>query len=470
MQLKSILEEEIKMYTKEPQEQQLSFINDKLIVPFLNPKNHLFKIANTIDWNSLSGKMAKFYCPNNGRPSKPSRLKIGLLILKHLYNNASDSETINLLKENIYAQYLCNIHLEEIFRKTVRDDEKEIIDSSTLSKFREKIGVEGVRIIEQEIFQCLKRAKLLKGRKLILDTTVVPSNITYPTDVSLLEKLRRKTLTYLETAKQFGAKTYRTYKRTAQRVYIQYQKIRQHTVKSRKRTQKKLLQFSRRNVKQLKEALQSIKEPVRKASIVVDKAKERFIQESSKFVDIASTIISQQKNIYRGLPVKERIVSVHQPHIRPMVRGKYPNEVEFGPKVLFSLKNGFLFLDDMMFNNVSDSQLLETGIQMYTQRFGNLPTQLTADRGFWSPENQELAQEYGISKIAIENKGKSSHLRGKPFRERLRRLRCSIEAKISLAKRKFGLDRIRYGRASGEEIWVRLSLISMNLKTAVGYG
>jgi len=152
-----------------------------------------------------------------------------------------------------------------------------------------------------------------------------------------------------------------------------------------------------------------------------------------------------------------------------MVRGKYLQEVEFGPKILLNLKNDFLFLEDLRFNNISDVQFLRIAIGGYQKLFDSLPTQLAADRGFWSPENQSLAQSYGIAKIAIENKGKSSHLKDKPFRERLCRLRCKIESKISLAKRKYGLDRIRYNIPQGEEIWIRLGLISMNLKTAVGF-
>ena len=113
---------------------------------------------------------------------------------------------------------------------------------------------------------------------------------------------------------------------------------------------------------------------------------------------------------------------------------------------------------------------LDISLKGYRERFGYLPTQLAADRGFWSKENRQLAEDYNIKKIAIENKGKSSYLKGKPFRERLRRLRCSIEARISLSKRKYGLDRIRYTMAQGEEMWVRLGLIAMNLKTSVGYG
>lgn len=453
------------MYTQEPKEQQPTFIFDTMIAPLLDHNNALFKITKAIDWVSLSEKLSKFYCSDNGRPSKPSRLKVGLLILKHLYK-LSDIDACDTLKENLYAQYLCNVSLEK---------GKQFIEPSSLTRFRKQIGIEGIKLIEQEVLNSLQRAKLLKGRKLVTDTTVVSSNIAYPTDVSLLEKIRRKAVRYLDKAKQFGIKTYRTYKRAAQKVYITYQKIRQHTTKSRRRTQKKLLQFSQRNIKQLKEASQTITNSV---GSCLDKTREQFLKESKKFLETASKIINQQKDVYKGLSVKERIVSIHKPHLRPIVRGKYPVEVEFGPKALLNFKNKFLFLEDLRFNNVSDTQLLDTAIKGYQERFEHLPSQLTTDRGFWSKENLNLALDYGISKIAIENKGKSSYLKDKPFRERLRRLRCSIEAKISLAKRKYGLDRSLYNIANGEEIWIRLGLMAMNLKTAcseqsrtaVGYG
>lgn len=452
------------MYTKESRAEQLNLFSDKLLAPFLDSENDLFKITKSLDWVKLSDKLSEFYSPDNGRPTKPSRLKIGLLILKHLYK-LSDKDTLKTLKENIYAQYLCNISLEGT---------KHCLNSSTLTYFRKQIGLKGIKFIEEEVLNSLKRAKLLKNKILVCDTTVAPSNIAYPTDVSLLEKVRQKAVGYLETAKELGARVYRTYKRTAQKVSVRYQKIRHHTVKSRKKVQKQLRQFAQRNIRQLEEALRDIQSVIKdagsQAKDSADKVKEQFLEKAQEFITTASKILTQQKDIYQGLPVKERIVSVNQPHIRPMVRGKYPVEVEFGPKILLNLKNNFLFLEHLSFNNTSDSQLLDIGLKGYQERFGFLPTQLAADRGFWSKENRQLAEDYKIKKIAIENKGKSSYLKGKPFRERLRRLRCSIEAKISLSKRKYGLDRIRYTMPQGEEMWVRLGLIAMNLKTSVGYG
>ncbi len=444
------------MYTK-TNEHQYSFKNDWFMVPDVDRNHEIIKIADALDWASLSEKLARFYCPDNGRPTKPSRAKVGLLMLKHLYKHSDDS-VVDMLKRDIYAQYLCDVSLKEA---------QKFINPSTLTYFRKQIGAEGVKLIEQEALEALKKTKPPRGRRLVTDTTVMPVNIAYPTDVTLLDKVRRKAVAWLRQAKEFGVKTYRTYQRTARKVVIQYQKVRTHTVQTRRRVQKKLLQFSRRNVEQLTQAVETIKTSVQPT---ISKAKEQFIKETAKFLKTAREILVQQKQVYHGQKVRERIVSVHKTHIRPMVRGKYPVDVEFGPKLLVNLQDDYLFLEDVQFNNVSDTQLLEKSIQSYKERFHKLPTQLAADRGFWSKDNKQLAEDYGIKKIAMENKGKSNYLKGKPFKERLRRLRCKIEAKISLAKRRHGLDRCLYSIQHGEEIWARLGLTAMNLKMAFGYG
>jgi hypothetical protein len=444
------------MYTKDD-EHQYSFKNDWFMVPEVDKEHELIKIADAVDWPSLTERLAKFYCADNGRPTKPSRAKVGLLMLKHL-NGLSDEAVVDMLKRDLYAQYLCNVSLKEA---------QKFINSSTLTYFRKQIGADGVKLIEQEVLNLLKKAKVVRGRRLVVDTTVMPVNVAYPTDVNLLEKVRRKAVECLNEAKKFGAKTYRTYQRTARRVVITYQKIRKHTIQSRRKAQKKLLQFAGRNVEQLRDAVKTAK---KRSTSAVGENKDQFIKKTADFLQTAKTILEQQRDVYHNKKVAERIVSIHKPHVRPMVRGKYPVEVEFGPKMLLNLQGDCLFLEDIQFNNVSDTQLLEKSVKSYQERFGHLPTQLAADRGFWSRANHQLAEELGIKKIAIENKGKSSYLKGKPFKERLRRLRCKIEAKISLVKRKHGLDRCLYGIQDGEELWARLGLMAMNLKMAFAYG
>lgn len=445
------------MYTKETAEHQFSFTHDWFIVPDLDKEDELVKIADAIDWVSLSEKLAVFYCLDNGRPALPSRAKVGLLILKHL-KGLSDENVVSELKANVYMQYLCDISLKEA---------KRFMDPSSLTRFRKQIGSEGIKLIEAEILKTLKKARVIRLRRLVTDTTVMPVNIAYPTDIQLLDKVRRNAVALLTQAKELGVRAYRTYQRTARKIVVTYQKIRKHTVQSRRKTQKKLLQFSRRNVAQLKEAVAEVQSEKIQSAL---ETKERFVHKAREFIGVADTVLTQQQRVYRGQKVKDRIVSLHKTHIRPMVRGKYPVEVEFGPKLLLTLRGKCLFLEDLQFNNVSDSHLLEKSLQGYRERFGHVPTQLAADRGFWSKENRQLAEDFGVKKIAIENKGKSNYLKGEPFRERLRRTRCAIEAKISLAKRCYRLNRCLYSIQNGEEMWARLGLMAMNLKMAVSYG
>lgn len=444
------------MYTKEPAEQQYSFKHDWFMVPEVDKDHEIIRIADNLDWVNLSGRLAKFYCPDNGRPSKPSRAKVGLLILKHLYGH-SDKAVVDMLRRDIYAQYLCDVSPKEA---------KTFINSSSLTYFRKQIGPEGIKLIEQEVLNNLKKARVLRGRRMVVDTTVMPVNIAYPTDVNLLNNVRAKAVGLLKKAKDFGAETVRTYQRTARKVFIRYQKIRKHTVSMRRKVVKKLLNFSRRNVRQLREAVQATKV----SAAVPRNDRENFIRETESFLQKADKVLFQQEQVYHGQEVKDRVVSLHRTDIRPMVRGKYPVEVEFGPKLLLNLQGDCLFLEDVRFNNDSDTRLLDVAIQKYQERFGRSPTQLAADRGFWSRENRQLAEDCGIRKIAIENKGKSNYLKGKPFAERLRRLRCKIEAKISLAKRKYGLSRALYSIEGGEEIWARMGLLAMNLRMAFAYG
>ena len=197
---------------------------------------------------------------------------------------------------------------------------------------------------------------------------------------------------------------------------------------------------------------------------------QAMLKEIEDFLQKSTTIVNQQKDVYQEKEVKERIVSFHRMDIRPMVRGKYPVNVEFGPKVLLNLDDDYLYLEDLYFNNVSDTQLLTAAIDGYQTRRGSPPTQLAADRGFWSKDNNDTALNLGVQKVAIQNKGKSNHLKDKPFAKRLRSLRCKIESKISLAKRKYGLNRCLYYQENGEEMWTRLGLLAMNLKTAMDYG
>ncbi len=110
------------------------------IKPELNKKHILVKIADTINWDNITNQLSKFYCKDNGRPTKPARIKVGLLFLQRI-SKAPDEDTVKILHENIYAQYLCNVS----FRQS-----KKFINRTTLVKFRSRIGLEGIKILSKK--------------------------------------------------------------------------------------------------------------------------------------------------------------------------------------------------------------------------------------------------------------------------------------------------------------------------------
>lgn len=440
---------------------QREFFEDFFMEFELNQNHELIKLEKELPWDILCEIPAKYYSHNMGRPTKPSRSKVALMILKHLYQ-LSDQELVKELGCNLYYQYFCDLPPKKA---------QNFIDPSLLTKFRKTIGVEGIKEIEEIVNRVIevmgRRGKRgPKKNHLIIDTTIIPSPIEYPTDVKLLEKCRRKCVEILDKAKKYGvSKFFRTYKRVAKAAVDIYQKMGRHEIKIRRRMQKKLLLWVNRNVKQVEESREILKEKTESRNKIVN-----FMEKTAKVLTIVKNILLQQRKIYSGTSIKNRIVSLWNDKIRPMIRGKYPVSVEFGPKALLVKKDKFLYLADMYYDNVNDTQLLKPSLDYYKKRWEKPPDSLAADRGFFSKNNLKLAEEEKIKQIGIQRKGKSNN-KFKPVWERkLYRLRCSIEAKISLGKRKFGLDRIGYRIEGGEEMWIRLGLMAMNLKAAVNSG
>ena len=438
-----------------PQDYQKTFCDNTFMSPeFLDPDHELFKTANLINWDSIGNQFQQFYSTAKGRETLPIRLLVGIHIVKHFYN-LSDRDCLRELKSNLYIQYLCDVPAM---------DGHKAFHPSLLSKFRSLIGEKGAQIIENEIYAILKQHKLLRGRTAIFDTTVTASPIDYPTDIKLLERSRVACLDLIQQAKAFGVRfPFRTYARTARKVFLTYQHLGKHTKKGRRKVQKKLLQFLRRNMQQLEKvtaALQTSWEL--EAQAVADIAKKKL--------QIVRAVFNQQQMLYHGKPVKDRIVSLWATHIRPIVRGKFPVSVEFGPKILLELRGRFLFFSKLFFNNEADSAMLTEAIRAYQARHGHLPSAVGCDRGFWAPENESFLKEQGVKHIGLQSRQKTSSANANaPPQRRLRRRRCAVEAKISLGKRRYGLRRLNYRIKDGEAIWIRLSLATMNLHQAVKF-
>ena len=184
-----------------------------------------------------------------GRPTTDSQLVIGLLLLKHM-TGFSDEDMVVAVTENPYMQAFCG------FSEFVTE---EILDSSTLSNIRECLGLEFFRKLEKKTYAVLIERKIIKAKGMLVDATVFPEDIKYPNDVGLLSDVREWLVKNIKRIGKAVGKKYRTYSRTARKDYLKFSKKRTKTKKTIRKGKKQMLQYARRNIKQLKDAIEQVK-------------------------------------------------------------------------------------------------------------------------------------------------------------------------------------------------------------------
>ena len=148
----------------------------------LDPSQKLYRLAAVIDWAALEAEFGKLFCPDNGRPGVPIRLRAGLHLLKHTYA-LSDQEVVRHWVQNSYDQYFCG---ERYFQHKLP------INPSQMTKWRQRIGEAGCEKLLQISIEAGKRTKTITERsfeKVIVDTTVQPEAVAHPTDARLFRKI-----------------------------------------------------------------------------------------------------------------------------------------------------------------------------------------------------------------------------------------------------------------------------------------
>ena len=178
----------------------------------LNAKHPLYILANRIDWLQFEVAFNPLYCQDNGRPAKPIRLMVGLLILKHL-RNISDESVVEQWSENLYYQYFCGCHEFVAWAPC---------DASEMVHFRKRIGEAGIELIFKESIRI--NGKDSHDPDVNADTTVQEKNITFPTDSKLHKKIIKKTL---EIVQKEGLPLRQSYTRTLKKLSVD-QRFRNH--------------------------------------------------------------------------------------------------------------------------------------------------------------------------------------------------------------------------------------------------
>ncbi len=420
-------------------------------------KHPLLRLSRAIRWNSLIEALTPFYSPDRGRPSAPLRVQAAVLILKFV-KNIPDRAAVALAKENLYAQLFCGLTPAQASILPMHP-------ASALSQFRARIGAQGMALIQEMLSAAAQGKSYRRADKIILDTTCVPLDIHYPTDIRLMDRCRREILRLIQRAKTFGIETlYRTYARTARKVFVSFSKLSKPSQKTRRRIHRKMFQFLRRNLSQLRHLHEAATQAIGRRC-PKDKHAHLLLKEMKSAIAKIQVVVHQQAMVRRGLPhIPGRIVSFHKHHVRPIVRGKFPLPTEFGPKVLFALVKKRMHVVNVFNNNVSDATMILSSLRWFKSTFGHLPKELFADRGFFSRQWVKWLAFLHIQP-GLQPKGKNIDETTPAYRRMVRK-RLPIEAFISLVKRCHGLSRCRARTNHHETSWIRLGVAAGNAHKA----
>jgi hypothetical protein len=405
----------------------------------------------------------------------------------------SDRETIQQIRENVYMQY---------FLGYSSFSNASPFDASLFVELRYRLGMEQINAINERIIEFVReqtasstpdvpskeepkqsvitsedkvkeigsdtidesKAAQTSGcalpanrGKMIIDATVCPKDIAYPTDLNLLHDAREKSeeLINLLYDPVLHGKKPRTYPRKARRLYLTEAQKKGSTLRAIRKANRKQLNFLKRNIGHLHRLLDKY-------------PRMPFDRVQYKYFLVIQTVFDQQEYMHanRVNSIEHRIVSIHQPHVRPQVRGKRNAKVEFGAKIQVSLMNGFAFLDDLDWEAFNEGSRLMTSVEKYRKRFGYYPSEVLADKIYCTRENRKLLKGKGI-KLRAKPLGRPSLSEAVEDHVRPGE-RNPIEGVFGQGKTAYGMNRIKARLASTSGSWIAAILMVINLVKITG--
>lgn len=417
----------------------------------LNKNNRWVKKAALIPWDEIEKRYARLFKSKTGNTAKPLRLALGACIIQAEYGY-SDEEVALQIQENPYLQYFCGYE--------GYDDSKPPFDSSSMVYFRKRLTSEILGEINELILSENQKdssddhddSEGGNGGTLIVDATCAPANIKYPQDASLLNQARESSEKLIDSLHTPGEQKPRTYRKQAHKEYLKLARCRKPTAKKIRRAIGKQLSYLARNLSSIEKQLLNGKQLTRAEQ-------ERL--------SVLKEIYAQQKYMYdnKTHSVSDRIVSLSQPWIRPIVRGKAGKPVEFGAKLDISVVDGFTRLEYLSFDAYNEAINLRQTIERYRERTGHYPARVLADKIYRNRDNLAFCKELGIrlSGPALGRPKKDEQPDKKQnYTEECERI--EVERRFSLAKRKCNLGLVSAKLKDTAFHCIAMSIVVLNLR------
>ncbi len=392
-----------------------------------------------------------------GRAQTPAETVLRLLWLKHVRNWSFDT----LERE---------VTLNLAYRDFARIGLSKVPDAKTLARIAQALGGDVIEKLHHRLVALAQERGVVKGRKMRVDTTVVETNIHYPTDSSLLgDGTRVLTRTMKKIEKQAGKpkRKVRDRMRSVNKRVIAIATANRYKGEAgeqkRKEEYRSLLRLTRQILNDTTRVIQQI-EGRRKPGL-------RTLREGlATMADRVRQVVKQAKaRIFDGVTqLPGKIVSLFEPHSEIIRKGKASKPTEFGKLVqLAEAENQIVTHYTVFDQRPSDRELLTDAVAEQRKRLGRVPQMVTADAGYYAQSHERALEEMGVKWVGVPNRNTRSAERKKKEKSRwfkkAQAWRTGCEGRISVLKRRHGLRRCLYRGAEGMKRWVGLGVLADNL-------
>ena len=438
--------------------EQLSFVSFNSSCGMqLDPQNEWVRISRKLPWRSWEQLYSALFYSDTGNVAKPCRMVMGSLIIQ-MHMGFTDRELVDQLMQNPYYQYFIGI---KQFQHTAP------FSRTLLVEWRKRIDVEF--IINANELLCDVTPNTYRFRKgkshfkhgtllttQICDATVAPQYIRYPQDISLLNEARLKLENMIDFfCKNYGLDKPRTYRKVAHKEYLAFAKSK------------------RPNADKVRVAVKSQLGYVRRDLEYIDGFMHDGYAPSKKFVDDIITIhILYEQQMYMYLnqthKVEDRIVSISQPYVRPIVRGKAKSPTEFGAKLHLSItETGFARIEYLSFDGYNEGPQLIDALTAYKYRNGYYPERVLVDQIYRTRDNIAFCNDNGIRisgpKLGRPSKDSQRNKKNRRMEARDNSDRIEIERYFSTAKRRNGMGVINKKRKDTSLSTIAMSVLVTNI-------
>lgn len=478
----------------------------------LDINNRWVKLSNSLPWDRLVKIYVRKLRADFGAPGIDARMVIGALIIKHKLT-LSDRETIEMIRENMYLQYfvgLSSFTTDAIFHHTEfvhirkrlsevdfnnmteelmqaagiiekkpepmndkHDDENNQSQDRDKSKDADRaIGTTEEKQIEQkELIVEPKATDKIEATSnkgdMLLDATVADQKIKYPNDVELLNSGREQTDRLIDLmCELLTHKRPRTYRNTARKQFLLFAKRKTKPRNIIRKARRQQLNYLKRNLKQL-DLL------IAKYQLIKKSLRLPFEHRDLRILWATRLVYDQQLQMHNenSQRISDRIVSIYQPYVRPIVRGKAKAKVEFGAKLDVSLQDGYAFIETLSWDAFNECNDVQSAAENYKKRYGYYPANIIADAIYhtrvnknWCNANKIKLIGKALSKTALSKmtpKERKAH-------KQKHNSRNQIEGKFGQGKNGYELNEIRAKYSNTSKSWIAAILFVMNILNFAG--